>query len=256
MNPNLKVIEKKQVGNVVIEVLEYEKLMGAGHPSMAERLYFSQKSGIRLRQIKITLLGGANSEVITEIGSLQYMKGHLKQENKVGGLGGFAKRMINKKLSGENVFRPSYIGTGEVFLEPSFKHFTLIEMDDSELVLDKGMFYCCTSGIEVGVRSVGSVSAAFLGSDGVFQTSLKGTGIVVVEIPVHVDELVTLELTGDMVQVDGDSCLMRSGSVDFSVKKSHKNLFKTATGGEVFLETFTGTGYVWLAPTVVAYDNF
>lgn len=258
MNKDIKVIESRRNGNILIEILEYENLKGAGSPAMAERLYFSQKSGIRLRQVRITLMGGRDSEITTEAGSLQYLKGKIKQDNSVGGLGGFTKRMIQNKLNDEDIFRPTYKGEGVIYLEPSFKHFTLIDMDDSEIILDRGMFYCCSSGIELGVRSVGSVSAAVLGSDGLFQTSIKGTGVAVVEIPVHADELVMLELEGDgdVVQVDGDSCLMRSGSVSYSVKKFNKSIFKTATSGDIFLETFTGTGYVWVAPTKSSYDMF
>ena len=39
--------------------------------------------------------------------------------------------------------------TGEVWLEPSFKHYILLELKNEEIIVDKGMFYCCSGGVDV-----------------------------------------------------------------------------------------------------------
>lgn len=254
-NENIKVLDSKIMNGVKIEILEYKNLQGAGHPSIAENLYYSQRSGIRLRQVKITLLN-RDSEVVTEIGSLQYLKGKIKQENKVGGIGGLTKKFLGTKLNNEDLFRPSYVGTGEVYLEPSFKHFTIIDMDDADIVLDKDMFYCASKELDISLTSTGNISSALLGTDGIFQTRVKGTGLLVVEIPVHVEELILVELNDEVLQVDGDISLMREAGVKFTVKTSNKNIFRTVASGEGLVETFSGTGKVWLAPTLHAYDQF
>ena len=56
-------------------------------------------------------------------------------------------------------------------------------------------------------------------------------------------------------QVDGDFALMRSGRIEFSVEKSTKGLLGTVASGEGLLQTFRGTGRVWIAPTQPLYDG-
>ena len=41
------------------------------------------------------------------------------------------------------MFKPILKGTGEIFLEPTFGYFTLIELEDEEIIIDDGMFYAC-----------------------------------------------------------------------------------------------------------------
>jgi uncharacterized protein (AIM24 family) len=255
VSEEMKVLDSKTADGIKIEILEYPNLQGAGDPSMAENLYFSQRSGIKLRQVKITLVD-SQSEVVTEIGALQYLKGRIKQENKVGGLGGLAKKILGTKLNQEDLFRPSYVGRGEVFLEPSFKHFTIIQMDDADIVLDKNMFYCASKNLDITLTTTGNLSSAFLGTDGVFQTRVKGTGLLVVEIPVSFGELIEVDLKDEILQIDGNIALMREASVKFTVRTSTKNIFRTVASGEGLVETYTGDGKVWLAPTLNAYDQF
>jgi len=55
--------------------------------------------------------------------------------------------------------------------------------------------------------------------------------------------------------VDGNFALMRTGRIDFSVEKSTRSLLGTITSGEGLLQTFRGTGSVWLAPTQDIYQR-
>ena len=48
---------------------------------------------------------------------------------------------------------------------------------------------------------------------------------------------------------------MRTGAIEFSVEKSTKGLLGTLTSGEGLLQTFRGTGSVWLAPTQEIYER-
>lgn len=248
----IKVIERESAQGVTIEILEYQKLNGSADPGISEKLYFSQQMGIKLRQVKITLNGG---EVVTEAGALQYMHGQIESDNRIRGGGGIARRFLNAALNSESLFRPSYRGRGEIFLEPSFRHYTVINLDNDSLVLDDGMFYCATSGIEVTLKTVSNISSALFGSDGLTQTVVKGTGIVVLEVPVPVHELVTIDLHNSELKVDGKFAIMRTGGVQYSVTKSNKSLLKSWLGGEGLVESFRGTGTVWLAPTANIYQE-
>ncbi|MGB2682539.1 MAG: AIM24 family protein [Candidatus Competibacter sp.] len=60
---------------------------------------------------------------------------------------------------------------------------------------------------------------------------------------------------GEKLSVDGNFAFARSASVQFQAEKSAKSWLQTATGGELLLQTFTGPGRVWLAPTQGVYDR-
>ncbi|PKL76009.1 MAG: hypothetical protein CVV27_12480, partial [Candidatus Melainabacteria bacterium HGW-Melainabacteria-1] len=57
-----------------------------------------------------------NETVRTESGAMYYIRGNIKMESKMPSAGGFLKSMV----TGENIFRPTYTGSGELYLEPSF----------------------------------------------------------------------------------------------------------------------------------------
>lgn len=60
---------------------------------------------------------------------------------------------------------------------------------------------------------------------------------------------------GEELKVDGNFAIARTSGVNFSVTKSDKSLIGSALNGEGFLNTFTGNGTVWLAPTQVSMKN-
>ena len=58
-----------------------------------------------------------------------------------------------------------------------------------------------------------------------------------------------IDLKDETLQVDGNFALMRKGRIEFSVEKLTRSLLGTITSGEGLLQTFRGTGSVWLVPT-------
>jgi uncharacterized protein (AIM24 family) len=68
-------------------------------------------------------------------------------------------------------------------------------------------------------------------------------------------ELQIVELNGEILSVDGNFALLRTGNIEFSVQKSSKSWLATSVSGEGLLQTFQGTGQVWLAPTQGVYDR-
>ncbi len=100
-----------------------------------------------------------------------------------------------------------------------------------------------------------NVSSALLGGEGLFQTQVRGSGLAVFELPVPASEVRCVHLNNETLQVDGNFALMRSGQIDFSVEKSSKGMFGSMTSGEGLLQTFRGTGRVWLAPTQAIYSQ-
>ena len=120
-------------------------------------------------------------------------------------------------------------------------------------MVDKGLYYCSIGDIEVKPVMQSNFSSAIAGGEGLFQTEIKGTGVVALEIPVPVDELEIIQLNNEKAQVDGNFALLRSGNIRFSVQKSTKGIIGTMASGEGLLNTFEGTGMLWLAPTAPMY---
>ncbi|MCQ2019842.1 AIM24 family protein [Clostridium butyricum] len=236
----------------IFQILEYENLEGATDVESAFGLNIIRESGIKLKQIRIAL---ENSSVILEPGALSYMKGNIKISSKTGGVLGFGKKLISSKLTGETVFKPTYSGTGEIFLEPSFGNFALIELEDDEIIVDDGLFFACESSVEVGVTIQRNLSAALLGDETLCQIKISGSGIVALEIPVPESEIFKCILIDDTLKVDGNFAILRTGNIEFTVEKSSKSIVGSVTSGEGLVNVYRGSGEVWLVPTKSVYSD-
>ena len=239
-------------GDSVFQVLEFDSLKGGDSLELAIKLNQMREADIKLRQVRIIL---ENSAVNLEKGALSYMRGPIEIKNKVGGPLGFGKKLFSSKVTGESAFKPRYEGTGDIFLEPSFGHYALIELEDDEIIFDDGLFYACESSVEISAHMNKSVSSMVLGNEGIFQTKLSGSGIAVLEIPVPEEEIFKCKINNDVLKVDGNFAILRTGDIEFTVEKSSKSLVSTATGGEGLLNVFRGTGEVWLIPTKSVYEK-
>lgn len=249
---NEMIIDSAEMKGAKIDIIEMTQLNGAKTGSIAEYLYFANQSNLKMRFIRITLTGG---EVTTEAGALYYSKGHIENIVETGGVGGMIGKGFKAMLTQETAFNPKYRGTGEVVLEPTFAHYVLLQLNNESFVVDKGLFYCSIGDIEVKPVMQSNISSAALGGEGIFQTEIRGTGHVVLCIPVPIDELEILQLNNEKVQVDGNFALLRSGNIRFSVQKSTKGIIGTLASGEGLLNTFEGSGMVWLAPTAPMYGK-
>lgn len=242
----------EMIGESRFQILEYENLDGASDPETAFGLNIIRQSGIKLKQVRIIL---ENSAVKLEPNSLSYMKGDIDIKSKSGGLIGFGKKIITSKLTGETAFKPIYTGNGEIFLEPSFGHFALIELEDDEIIVSDNMFYACEEGVEVSAAMQKNISASFLGNEGLYQTRLEGNGIVALKVPVPESEIFKCVLINDTLKVDGNFAILRTGNIEFSVEKSSKSIVGTMVSGEGLVNVYRGTGEVWLTPTKNVYKD-
>jgi uncharacterized protein (AIM24 family) len=242
-------------GGTTFEVLEYAALAGSEPFGVAQQVYTLNRAGVRLRQLRVRLTDDA---VRTEPGALQFLKGRVEMESSTGaggGLGGLMKGALAAARTGETLFKPLYRGRGELYLEPTFGHMWLMEMRDETFYADQGLFFCCEDSVKVEAHKVESFSARLAGGEGRYQTKVSGTGIVVFRIPVPRGEIVELALQDETVQVDGSFALLRTGAVRFSVEKASNSMLGAVTSGEGLLQTFRGTGRVWIAPTQPFYDR-
>lgn len=251
----INVIESIPMNGTIFEICELKELEGANSPDMAMSLYFAKQQGLKVRFVRIRL---NNTGIKTEAGALYYYYGNIQCQTQIGGVGGFLKKTIAGSLTGESSMKPSYFGNGIIYLEPSFKHYLSVTLENNSVVVDKSMFYCCSDSVNVRPVMQKNVSSAALGNEGLFQIELSGTGIVILESPVPASEIEQFNLEpGQELKVDGNFAILRSSNIQFSVTTSEKSLFGTALNGEGFLNTFrTQTpGFVWIAPTAPIYSK-
>lgn len=251
-NKNLEIIASEEVGNTKVEVLSYKVLKGSSDPKTAETLFFASQTGLNLKMVRITI---NNSSLRVEPGALYYMKGNLEIKSSTGG--GILKGLARKVTSGESFFVNEIHGTGEIYLEPTFGHFLLhnIEEGDDGIICDKKMFYAGTNNLDIGASLQKNVSSALFGGEGLWQTSINGVGIAILYSPVPAEEVAEYKIDGDKLSVDGNFALMRTTGVEFKAEKSSKTWIATSISGEGLLQTFSGNGRVWIAPTQGVYNN-
>ncbi|UKP00052.1 AIM24 family protein [Nostoc sp. UHCC 0870] len=190
-----------------------------------------------LRLVKVTL---QNETVRTESGAMYYMRGNITMQSKAPSAGGFLKSLA----TGENIFRPTYTGTGELYLEPSLSGYHILELDGNEWILDSGAYWASDGNIEVGIERNKLVSG-LIGGEGLFQTKVKGRGTVVMvtQGPVEV-----VNLRNERLVVDGNFAIARTNTINYRVEKATKSILGSMTSGEFLVNTFEGTGTVLLAP--------
>lgn len=196
-----------------------------------------EQEGVRL--VKATL----KAETIrTEAGALYYMQGAITMESKAPSLGGFFKSVA----TGESVFRPTYTGTGVVYLEPSLGGFHILELAGEEWILESGAYWASDNEVEVSAFREKAWTAFKSGEGFVdFQTKVSGRGQVVLAAQGPVQPV---EVKNDKLVVDGNYVLARPSGLTYSVERATKSLFGSMTSGEGFVRVYQGTGTVLMAP--------
>ncbi len=249
---NLEVVDRVEAHDgAVVEIVQYPLLRGSADIRVARDLYYANQSGMRLKMVRIAL---ADSRARVEPGALYFMKGNLQIKSSTGG--GVLKGIARKMVSGETFFVPEIHGTGQIYLEPTFGHFFLHRIEEKErgVIVDKGLFYAGIGALDISAAAQKNISASLFGGEGMFQTRIAGSGVAVLYSPVPQEEVQRFTLRQEKLSVDGNFALMRSDTVDFRAERSG-SMLTTATSGEGLLQTFTGTGYVWLAPTQGIYEK-
>jgi len=182
-----------------------------------------------------------NETVRTESGAMYYMRGNIKMESKMPTAGSFLKSMVTS----ESIFRPTYTGTGELYLEPSFSSFHIFDCAGKDWLVQPGGYVASEEAIKLDIHR-DKVVTSFLSGKGLlnFWTKLKGNGKAVIVCPGPVEEI---NLNNERLVVDGQFAVAWESSLDYKIEKATKSLFGSATSGEFLVSTYTGTGKLFLA---------
>ena len=248
---NIDVIQRISYGGVDIEILEYQKLLGCRNLNNVGLMWFMEQQNVKVRQIVCYI---NNDSVRIQAGAMSYFQGAL---NMVSGVtvGNAIGKMFKASVTGETMAQPVYKGSGMLVLEPSFRHFLPFTLEAGETVIvDKGMFYVTSESVKVEPVLQKSVSAGLFGNEGWFQIALTGPGVVILESDVPMCEIDIVNLQNDVLRVDGNFAVLRTGSLGFTVERAAQTLVGSAMSGEGLVNVFRGTGQVWLAPTLKVYN--
>ncbi len=234
------------------KVLEYEKDISVS-PEKAVASYFASQMNVRKRQVAAKI--SPDEGVVVQAGAMQLMIGQLQAATNVKGVGDLMKKFVGSKVTGETTIKPHYVGDGILVLEPTYKYIILEDLSawQGEMVIEDGMFLACDDSVRLNIAARRTLSSAFLGGEGLFNTALSGNGIVVLESPVPREELIEVDLHRDVLRIDGDMAVAWSNSLEFTVERTTATLLGSAASGEGLVNVYRGTGKVLIAP--VASDR-
>lgn len=227
-------------------ILEYTKDISVNH-STAQTAFFAANMNVHKRQVIADLNGNS---VTLQAGAMQMMLGNINATSDVKGVGDLFKKSFAAKATGETAVKPKYSGTGQLVLEPTYKHIILQDLEEwnGGMVVDDGLFLACDSTVEMKVVARTNLSSALAGGEGLFNTCFTGSGIVVLESVVPYDELIIIDVDNDCVKIDGNMAIAWSNTLQFTVEKVTKSIMGSVASGEGLVNVYKGTGKILVAP--------
>lgn len=227
-------------------VIEYTKDISVT-PASAQTAYFMSKMGVRKRQVVASL---NNEGIILQAGAMQMITGNVNINTNVQGAGDLLKKFVGSKVTNESAIKPRYFGTGCVVLEPTYKYILLEDLAkwNGAMTIEDGLFLACSDTVQMKVTARSNLSSATLGGEGLFNNTLCGTGVAVLESPAPAEELLVFDLQNDCLKIDGNMAIAWSQTLQFTVEKSTKSLIGSAASGEGLVNVYRGTGRVLVAP--------
>ena len=233
-------------GKGCFSVLEFDRDVSTD-PMAAMVNYFAAQMNVKKRQVIADL---NNSGVIIQAGAMQMILGNVDVQTDVKGAGDFMKKFVGSKVTGETAIKPKYYGTGQIILEPTYKYILFEDLADwnGSIVIEDGLYLACDDTVEMKVIARSNLSSAVLGGEGLFNTSLRGTGIAVLESPVPREELIEVTLENDVVKIDGNQAIAWSQSLELTVEKTTKTFVGSLASGEGLVNVYRGSGKILIAP--------
>lgn len=231
----------------IFSVIEYERDLSID-PQMAQVAYYASKMNFRKRQLIVNISNDIG--VITQRGMMQLMLGDISADTGLTGVKDLVKKLASSVVTNETAVKPHYFGSGTLVLEPTFNHILLEDLNDWKqgIVIEDGMFLACEDSIELKVEARKTASSIVLGNEGIFNTVLYGNGIIALESPVPADEIIVVDIEDDIIKIDGNMAIAWSPDLEFTVEKATGTLIGSAISGEGFVNVYSGTGKVLIAP--------
>ncbi len=241
-NQNRRIIDSRGC----FKVLEYEKDLSV-NAFNAQTEYFMSKMDVKRRQVVAELNGNS---VVTQAGSMQWIAGSVGATSGIKGVGDLLGKLVKGAVTKESAVKPEYSGNGMLVLEPTYKFIVLQEVSQWQggMTVEDGMFLACDGTVKRNITVRSNISSAVAGGEGLFNLSLAGSGVAVLESNVPADELIEIELDNDELKIDGNLAVCWSTSLKFTVERSTRSLAGSAVSGEGLVNVYRGTGKVLMCP--------
>lgn len=236
-----------------VGVLEYMRDLSTA-PGNAVNEYFMAKMGIHRRQVLIQLNG--QESFVVQAGAMQWMTGQVEMTSGVRGAGDLLGKMLKGAVTKETAVKPEYRGQGIVALEPTYKYIILQDVAawPGGITLEDGMFLASSGGVRHNIVSRRNLSSAVLGNEGLFNLSLSGSGVAVLESNVPEEELMAVDLQNEELKIDGSLAVCWSSGLNFSVEMSSRSILGSAVSGEGLVNVYRGTGRVLMSPVAPTWS--
>lgn len=237
-------------------VLEYVQDASVS-PMNAMNEYFMSKMNVRRRQVVIDI--DKDHSAVIQAGAMQWMGGNVQATSGVKGIGDFLGKALKGAVTKETAVKPEYVGEGCLVLEPTYKYIILVDIGKwgpAGMTIEDGMFLACDANVKSKVVARKNLSSAVLGSEGLFNLSLHGNGVVALESNVPEDELIEVILENDELKIDGNLAVCWSSNLEFTVERSTKTLVGSAVSGEGLVNVYRGTGRVLMCPVAPTTSLF
>jgi uncharacterized protein (AIM24 family) len=178
-----------------------------------------------------------------EAGALSYMRGDIKMVAPIPS----PLTMVRASLSSEAAVRPTFTGTGEVYLEASLGGYYAFEIHEKPWILERGAYWASEASVELSLHREKALTSFWLGNGLVdFQTKVAGVGQVVLNAAGPVEEI---DLGDEELAVEGDLVIARSSRVTFSVRRPSRGFVSSWLSGEKLLRVYKGPGRILMSAT-------
>jgi uncharacterized protein (AIM24 family) len=179
----------------------------------------------------------------TEAGALSHMRGAVSMSAPIPG----PLTLMRASLSAEAAIRPTFRGTGDVFLEPTLGGYYALQVNENPWILDRGAYWASEASVSVEVHREKIMNAYWTGAGFIdFHTRVSGRGKVVLNAPGPVEEI---DLGDEELAVEGRAVIARSSRVMFYVRRPSRGFISSWLSGEKLLRVYRGPGRILLAKT-------
>ena len=169
-------------------------------------------------------------------GAMSNMRGNIDFVPRLPTLGHFLRTLFSKEAR----IRPSYSGSGRIFLQPSLSGYHVFEAIGGERwILEPGVYWASEGSVNLGIYRERFWPSLWAG-DGilVWKTTMQGPGQVAVNAPGPVE---VIDIQNAQFQAQGRLVLGHTDGLKFSSKRAARfprNLFS----GQSRMRVYSGTG--------------
>lgn len=180
-----------------------------------------------------------NDSVYVEPDAVAYIVGKIDLVGKIKGI----KDKLTSHLIGQRHYKPSYKGSGKIYLKASYGTFHKFNIKDQEnIILQPEYFRACRSSVEVKPKFT---TGKFISGLPLLQTVVSGHGNMMAVFPGPIKEI---KLENDVFTAFASDVVAYSSKL--KVKKTSagksKNTSMKCAGTQVTV--FSGTGIIYFVP--------